>query len=1293
VTYYSVDKQGNVEEKKSKAFGIDKTKPTVATDFTYGATTISFTAADDLSGVKAIYYEINGGQPVQGDRVTLGAADKTIKVYSYDNANNKSEEIVIVTDADIKPPVTKSNIPAGWSKDDVAVTLTATDDISGVDKTYYSLDGAPFVEGSSFTVSKEGMTKVRYYSVDKQGNFEVAKSEQVSIDRTKPSTEGNFTDEWIREDFKGALRGLDDHSGVAESYYSINGGEFAAGDAFTIKEEGIHTVKFYSVDGVGHIGDTVTGEVRIDKTAPVTQYVIGKKAEAAGLPVTLFATDDRSGVKKTMYSVNGGELTEGTTFHVNASGSYKIVFYSVDVAGNVEASQTAELTIDTTAPVTSSNIGDKWVNGKNKDFKVQLMPTDDLSGVDKTFYTFGDGPEIEGTTIEVEADGIYPVSYYSIDKAGNVETAKSQELKVDRTAPVTTSSVRDGSVLHTFEVDLAATDNLSGVVKTQFSINGGDLQEGTKINFGGAGLFTLAFYSEDAAGNREETRTISVMVDLVPPTTTSNLDSIGWVNTDLPIVLKAEDDLSGVDKTFYAVNGSEYNFEAPTSLTEEGTHQVSYYSVDKAGNVEEKHEVSVSIDKTKPVTVSSLDGGFAQPGVEVKLTATDNLSGVDKTFVRVNGEEKNEASFPLNEEGVYLIEYYSVDVAGNVEDKHSFTLTVDRTAPVTETNLEDKWYIGEVAVQLSATDNLSGVDKTYYGTDGAPLVEGDKFFLRGEGVRKVEFYSIDKAGNVENKHEQTVKIDSTAPVTEANLDGIFAVKPGFEVKLAPTDNLSGVKTTYYTVNGAAGEGTSFQLDMIGPTTVTYYSVDVAGNVEAVHTYEIVVDTTAPVTSSNLKDQWYTEDVSVVLTATDDLSGVDKTYYSVNGSEFQEGSEFLLTEEGEHKVAFYSVDKAGNIEAKQEATLKIDKTAPVTGSNLEGVKAVQPGFEVKLAPTDNLSGVKTTFYTVNGVAGEGTSFSLKQTGSYEIVYYSVDNAGNVEAAHTFKLVADEAPPVTLSDVQDIWYKQNTPVVLTATDDLSGVDKTFYSVDGKPALEGTTFTVIGEGIHKLTYNSVDVAGNVEVLNVKELKIDMTPPVVNLNVQEGAVVIGNEGDVKGKDKRRDGDRGTTVKTALLAYTATDNLSGIASQSLTLNGKPVENGATVSFPEPGTYTIIATATDKAGWTTTVTKTIIVEAPKPITATMEVTPKVITGNKGIFTVRLTLPSGVPYNFDLSTVKLNGVSPRLDKGNPSGQSEIGMFKFERSDFQWNTSEVTLVLTGMVNGIPFSAQKTVKVNVK
>jgi hypothetical protein len=95
------------------------------------------------------------------------------------------------------------------------------------------------------------------------------------------------------------------------------------------------------------------------------------------------------------------------------------------------------------------------------------------------------------------------------------------------------------------------------------------------------------------------------------------------------------------------------------------------------------------------------------------------------------------------------------------------------------------------------------------------------------------------------------------------------------------------------------------------------------------------DTTPPVTTCTLDPDvpdgdngWYVSNVTVTLKATDDMSGVNATYYRINGGKWEiYDSPFVIWEDGEHMIGYYSVDYEGNIEDIQSSSLDIDQTPP------------------------------------------------------------------------------------------------------------------------------------------------------------------------------------------------------------------------------------------------------------------------------------------------------------------------------------------------------------------------------
>ncbi|WP_286229842.1 OmpL47-type beta-barrel domain-containing protein [Neobacillus mesonae] len=705
---------------------------------------------------------------------------------------------------------------------------------------------------------------------------------------------------------------------------------------------------------------------------------------------------------------------------------------------------------------------------------------------------------------------------------------------------------------------------------------------------------------------------------------------------------------------------------------EQGEHTYIIVPVSPSGQ-ESDNSTTITVDAgekdtTAPVTESNVEDKWYQGDLAVELTATDDLSGVDKTYYSVNGSDfKEGTSFTVKDEGVNEVSFYSIDKAGNKEEVKTVKVKIDTTAPETTSNVSDKWYQSELSVELESTDDLSGVDKTYYSVNGSDFEEGTSFTVKDEGVNEIAFYSVDKAGNVEATKTAKVKIDSTAPETVSNVTDEW--KQGeVAVELSATDNLSGVDKTYYSINGSDfEEGTSFTVKDKGVNDVSFYSVDKAGNVEEVKTVKVKLDTTAPETTSNVSNKWNQGEAAVELTATDDLSGVAKTFYSVNGSDFAEGTSFTVKDEGVNEVSFYSVDKAGNVEEVKTVKVKIDTTAPETTSNVTD-KWNQGEVAVALKATDNLSGVAQTFYSVNGSEFvEGTTFTVKDEGINEVSFYSVDKAGNKEEVKTVKVKIDTTAPETTSNVTDKWNQGEVAVALKATDNLSGVAQTFYSVNGSEFAEGTSFTVKDEGINKVSFYSVDNAGNAEEPKTVDVKIDKTAPTVSILLESEQKL------------------GSTFK---LDYIAQDNLSGVAVEKVTLNGKTYQKGDKITLDKPGSYKLLVTVTDAAGWTTQVEKTFDVY----ISAELEVLPKVIKGNNGVFTVKVNLPCKYnSFSFDVPSVTLNGVAADPKNNGLQKQAEKGHFKFERADFDWKKGKVELEFRGYLdNGYLVIAKTTVDV---
>lgn len=189
-------------------------------------------------------------------------------------------------------------------------------------------------------------------------------------------------------------------------------------------------------------------------------------------------------------------------------------------------------------------------------------------------------------------------------------------------------------------------------------------------------------------------------------------------------------------------------------------------------------------DMTPPVTVAVFNpqgwNGFWQPGVTMTLNATDNESGVNVTYFRCNNGSWQVYSegivFVI--EGVTVVQFYSVDNAGNIEDVKQVEVKIDGTPPIVSAsdppwpNGQHGWYISNVTVTLTAVDPIlagsttpgSGVKELWWRY--SPNHEWQPYtgpFNISQYHPSFETYCKDNVGNKVYGKPISLKFDQTPP--------------------------------------------------------------------------------------------------------------------------------------------------------------------------------------------------------------------------------------------------------------------------------------------------------------------------------------------------------------------------------------------------------------------------------------------------------------------------------------------------------------------------------------------------
>ncbi|MBO9607525.1 MAG: hypothetical protein J7639_16305 [Paenibacillaceae bacterium] len=254
--------------------------------------------------------------------------------------------------------------------------------------------------------------------------------------------------------------------------------------------------------------------VKRDATAPVTTDNAPPGWSNGNVTVQLTAADSSSGVAATYYKVGTGIVQSGATIVFTTDGEYTIAYWSVDAAGNAETPKTAVVRIqkDTLADATFQPDVTSWTNG---DVLVSVAyPANAgtrLVSTDNVTWT----PYVEPVTVSVNS-----VVYAKYQEDGGTAwsgVSSYAVVNIDKQAPATTAAAAVDPGTNYITVQLAASDEASGVSDTYYQVDGGQaVQAGSSVQLRTHGAHTLIYWSVDAAGNSESPRTMDVSVNLLP---------------------------------------------------------------------------------------------------------------------------------------------------------------------------------------------------------------------------------------------------------------------------------------------------------------------------------------------------------------------------------------------------------------------------------------------------------------------------------------------------------------------------------------------------------------------------------------------------------------------------------------------------------------------------------------------------------------------------------------------------------------------------------------------------------
>ncbi|EPX2271102.1 BapA-related adhesin SiiEA [Escherichia coli] len=597
-------------------------------------------------------------------------------------------------------------------------------------------------------------------------------------------------------------------------------------------------------------------------------------------------------------SIDGGTTwttltVTGTTWRYNDSrtltdGNYLYQVRVIDAAGNVGATDSQNVVIDTTAPdpavktiaisaittdtglitndfvtsdttlAVSGTLGATLSAGEFAQISIDGGTTWQNLSVSGLTWSYLDGRTL--------TDGNYNYQVRVIDTAGNIGATASQIVTVDTTAPLASKTIAIASISDdtglsssdfvTRDTTLTVRGTLGAALaadeRAQISLDGGVTWTtltviGTSWSYADGrtltdGTWNYTVRVVDLAGNVGQTATQNVVVDTTSPeaaksiTITGISDDTGtsssdFITSDTTLTVRGvlgaalganefaqistDNGATWVNVTL-AADGLNWSYVDGRTLTN-GTTTWQVRVVDLAGNVGATGSQSAQIDTVNPaqvLTIASIStdtGSSATDFItsDTSLTLTGSLGaglasgevaqisldgGATWTTLTTNGTQWTYTDSRTLTDGSYVYQVRVLDLAGNTGPVVSKTVVVDTINPTATPGIVS--YTDDVGQRQGTLSSSQATDDTtplLNGVLSAPLASGEVVYLYRNGlllgavtmvgalnwtysdsglVSGAYTYSarvVDLAGNITSSSDFVLTVDTSIPTTLAQI--------------------------------------------------------------------------------------------------------------------------------------------------------------------------------------------------------------------------------------------------------------------------------------------------------------------------------------------------------------------------------------------------------------------------------------------------------------------------------------------------------------------------------------------
>jgi hypothetical protein len=805
---------------------------------------------------------------------------------------------------------------------------------------------------------------------------------------------------------------------------------------------------------------SVTLQLSVDNTPPAAPVISLSEASGdshavgsaffyrpagAGASMTVLATtsDAGAGIQKVAFpGLSGGftptsALSDLTTpysrvYNWVTGATYSNAAVTVTAYDNIGNTSSATFAVrpDSSAPTTTDNtasLGSAW---KNTNQTVTLTPSDGTgSGVATTRYTTnGSTPtnaSPQGTTVNLTADGIYTVKYFSVDNVSNNEAVKTAgtQIRIDKTPPTSVTlnslpaSIKNGQALSGSAVD----GGPSGIASISYYYCAGALctpsvligTSSTSPSYTIAwnsqpadGVYQVLARATDAAGNTLDSAKQTVTVDNTLPDTTITAapasPSLGSVSFSFTSSQPGSTFQCELDTGGYSACTSPKPYSGLTS----GSHTFRVRAIDPAGNVDATPATHTwTVDAVAPnTTITS-----SPPALTNSTSATFDFisSEPGSTFeCQLDGGGFSTCTSPQPYAGLasgsHTFSVRATDPAGNMDaTPATFTWTVDTGAPDTTITTAPSNLSNNASPSFSfiASEPGSTFECQLDGGGFSGCTSPKPYSALADGSHTFAVRATDPAGNTDASpaaHAWT--IDASAPNTI--------------ITASPSDPTSSTSASFSFDSSESGSTFECELDgggfascsspeaygglAVGSHSFSVRATDSVGNTDAspaAHTW--TVDTAAPDTTITAAPSDPSNNPSPSFSFTSSESG--STFEcELDGGGFSACTSpqpYTGLADGSHTFSVRATDAAANTDASPATvTWTVDLSAPES--------------TISSGPSDPTASTDASFNFDSSEAGSTFECQLDD-GGFSACTSPQGYTGLGTGSHTFEVRATDA----------------------------------------------------------------------------------------------------------------------------------------------------------------------------------------------------------------------------------------------------------------------------------------------